>query len=80
MKITKAIRKEIAPFLPLKYRMIVVERLKAKGITVHPNTVSNVYKQGTDNPPVAGELIALALENKQLEMKTIKTMTQLSAA
>ena len=80
MKITKAIRKEISPFLPLQYRIIVVERLQARGIKVHPNTVSNVYKHGNENAVVANELIALAAEYKRMEMQSIKTMRQLSAA
>lgn len=80
MKITKAIREEIVPFLPLKYRIIVAERLAAKGITVHPNTVANVLKLGTENTPVASELITLATEYKRMELNTLKTMQQLSAA
>lgn len=80
MKITKAIHKEIRPFLPRNYRHVVVERLREKGISVHINTVANVLRHGTENKVVAAELIALAAEYKQMELDAIKTMKQLSAA
>ena len=80
MRITRAIRKEIDPFLPTEYRKIVVERLQLQGKKIHPNTVSNVLKHGNDNTLVANELIKLAAEYKQMELESVKTMRQLSAA
>jgi len=83
MKINKSLRKEIESFLPSNYRKTIVERLGAKGICIHPNTVYNVLN-GTENDTVAAELVKLASECKSEKEKVHKQLSknlqQLSAA
>jgi hypothetical protein len=61
MIINNNIREKIKPYLPFNYRSIVVERLKDKNVSVHPNTVSNVLN-GSYNIIVAIEILQLYKE------------------
>lgn len=63
MIINNALRKRLNKLLPKNYRKVVVERLKARGKTVHPNTVANVLN-GNENNEVALEILKLYNEIK----------------
>jgi len=63
MKIDNTLRKQLKSLLPKNYRQVIVERLEARKITVHPNTVKNVL-DGNDNHEVAIELLKLGNEMK----------------
>jgi len=76
MKITNALRKRLEILLPHEYRGIVVERLKARGISIHPNTVYNVL-HGSDNTEVAVELMKLAREQKSSQKQFKELSKQL---
>jgi hypothetical protein len=84
MKINRTLRKELIPLLPKEYRKIIVNRLRAKGKKVHPNTVSNALLRGTENDTVVNEILLLANEEKenknQLHEELSKNLKQLSAA
>jgi hypothetical protein len=76
MIITKEIRKKLRPLLPVNYRKIVADRCDC-----HPNTVSNVLFNGTDNPEVALALLELGRENipdKEHEHETRKKAAQIA--
>lgn len=64
MIINKALRKQLTKVLPKNYRLVIVERLKQRGLAVHPNTVSNVLR-GSKNNAVALELLKLYNEEKK---------------
>lgn len=80
MIITKALRKKLVISLPKNYRKLVVDRLAARGYSVHANTISNVLN-GSQNLEVAAEIIKLAREHKdqkaQLEKELEKNLRQL---
>lgn len=77
MKINKALRKRLEILLPNDYRQVVVDRLKERGITVHPNTVRNVL-DGSNNPVVALELLKLGNEMKMSQKQFDDLARQLS--
>ncbi len=77
MIINNALRRRLYELLPKNYRQVVVARLNAKGITVHPNTVRNVL-EGNANSVVAAELVELASEGAALEKKANRLVKQLS--
>ena len=64
MLIKAPLRRELEKLLPKNYRQVVVDRLKAKKKTVHPNTVYNVL-HGSQNDEVALEIIKLYNEKKE---------------
>ncbi len=66
MFINQELQAQLKAILPKDYRKQVVERLTAKGIDVHPNTVKNVLHGHSQNPEVLTELINLGHERKQL--------------
>jgi hypothetical protein len=68
MIINNNIREKIRPYLPWNYRSIVVERLKDKNVSVHPNTVSNVFN-GSHNIIVAIEILQLYKETRHQALR-----------
>lgn len=70
MIIDNAQRKRIQKLLPKNYRKTVIDRLKAKGKTYHPNTVRNVLF-GSPNLEVAEEILRLCNE-QQKSLKRFK--------
>jgi mRNA-degrading endonuclease RelE of RelBE toxin-antitoxin system len=83
MRINKTLRKKLLEFLPKDYRKIIVDRLAAKGTTIHANTVSNALN-GTENDTVVLEIIKLHNEEKakqeRIHKELDKNLKQLSAA
>lgn len=77
MKINNALRKTIEPLLPNDYRQVIVDRLKKKNISVHPNTVKNVL-DGSENPTVALEILKLANEMRESQKQFNDLAKQLS--
>jgi hypothetical protein len=78
MKINDTLRKRLKPLLPSNYRQVVVERLKNRGITVHPNTVQNALAGKGENPAVVLELLKLGNEMKQSQQQFDLLAMQLS--
>lgn len=76
MLIKSALRKRLVILMPKNYRKIVVDRLLARGIKVHPNTVYNVLHEESKNVEVAIELMKLYNELN----KSSKKLSALSAA
>jgi hypothetical protein len=68
MIINNALRKRIEKLLPKNYRKAIVDRLKVRGIEIHPNTVYNVL-HGSENNEVALEILRLYNEEKKLSDK-----------
>lgn len=66
MFIDQNLQAQLKAVLPKDYRKQVVERLSAKGIAVHPNTVQNVLYGHSQNPEVLTELITLGHERKKV--------------
>ncbi|MBA4056649.1 MAG: hypothetical protein C0490_18185 [Marivirga sp.] len=60
MKKNNALRKRLEILLPNDYRQVIVDRLKDRGIKVHPNTVGNVLN-GSNNTEVALEILKLGI-------------------
>jgi hypothetical protein len=77
MKINTALRKRLEILLPKNYRQVIVDRLKENGITVHPNTVTNVLN-GSDNVDVALELLKLGNEKKESQKQFDDLAEQIS--
>lgn len=75
MIINSALRKRLNLLLPKDYRREIVDRLKERGIKVHPNTVSNALN-GSDNQVVVAEILKLANERKALRKKVKNLVEQ----
>lgn len=80
MLTTKQLQKKLKSLLPSDYRKQVVDRLREKGIEVHPNTVYNVLHGKHTNIEVANEIVELATEQQALHKQMDKNLKQLSAA
>jgi IS30 family transposase len=68
MIINNALRKRIEKLLPKNYRKTIVDKLKERGIEIHPNTVYNVL-HGSQNNEVSLEILRLYNEQKKLSDK-----------
>jgi hypothetical protein len=64
MIIDKALSKRLKKLLPKNYRQIIVDRLKQKGTTYHPNTIRNVLN-GSPNLEVAEAIVELCNEKRK---------------
>lgn len=78
MIINNALRKRLEKLLPKNYRQEVVDRMKKKGKTIHPNTVGNVLR-GSYNPEVALEILKLHTAQKSLRRRFDKATLQSAA-
>lgn len=78
MIINNALRKRLEKLLPKNYRRLVVDRLKEKGVTIHPNTVRNVL-HGSNNLAVAVEILKLYNEQKALKRRFVSASLQAAA-
>jgi len=78
MKINIALRKRLENLLPHDYRQVIVDRLKARNITVHPNTVTNALMNGSENAQVVLEILKLGNEMKASQKQFNHLAKQLS--